>query len=79
MELGQGFASCKVLGAGGVVDYGGVYRCLPTGLLDAYIAMIPQFDVDSTPLGQRPLYVLLFIYRLWVSLTLTHLKGWVEG
>ena len=26
--------------------------------LDAYIAIIPKVDVDSTPLGQRPLCVL---------------------
>ena len=26
----------------------------PQGLLDAYIAMIPKADGDSTPLGQRP-------------------------
>ena len=30
----------------------------PQGLLDAYIAMIPKVDGDSTPLGQRPLSVL---------------------
>ena len=27
---------------------------LPQGLSDAYIAMIPKADGDSTPLGQRP-------------------------
>ena len=27
----------------------------PQGLLDAYIAMIPKAEGDSTPLGQRPL------------------------
>ena len=27
----------------------------PQGFLDAYIAMIPKADGDSTPLGQRPL------------------------
>ena len=31
----------------------------PDGLLDAYIAMIPKTDGDATPLGQRPLSVLL--------------------
>ena len=30
-------------------------RVWPQGLLDAYIAMIPKADGDSTPLGQRPL------------------------
>ena len=30
----------------------------PQGLLDAYIAMIPKADGDSTPLGQQPLSVL---------------------
>ena len=36
----------------------------PEGLLDAKIAMIPQVDGDATPLGQRPLCVLLVIYRV---------------
>ena len=35
----------------------------PQGLLDAYIAIIPKADGDSTPLGQRPLRVLLVVYR----------------
>ena len=36
----------------------------PQGLLDAYIAMIPKADGDSTPSGQRPLSVLPVVYRL---------------
>ena len=40
----------------------------PQGLLDAYIAMIPKADGDSTFLGQRPLSVLPVVYRLWASL-----------
>ena len=51
----------------------------PQGLLDADIAMIPKADGDSTPLGQRPLSVLPVVYRLWASLRLGHLRGWVEG
>ena len=51
----------------------------PQGLLDAYIAMIPKADGDSAPLGQRPLSVLLVVYRLWASLRLGHLREWVEG
>ena len=35
------------------------------GLLDAYIAMIPKVDGDSTPFGQRLLSVLPVVYRLW--------------
>ena len=50
----------------------------PDGLLDAYIAMIPKADGDSTPLGQRPLSVLPVVYRLWASLRLGHLLEWVE-
>ena len=50
----------------------------PQGLLDAYIAMIPKADGDSTPLGQRPLSVLPVVYRLWASLRLGHLREWVE-
>ena len=38
----------------------------PQGLLDAYIAMIPKADGDSTPLDQRPLSVLPVVYRLWL-------------
>ena len=51
----------------------------PQGLLDAYIAMIPKADGDSTPLGQRPLSVLPVVYRLWASLRLGHLREWLEG
>ena len=36
----------------------------PEGLLDAYIAMIPKADGDTTPLGQRPLCVLPVVYRI---------------
>ena len=48
----------------------------PQGLLDAYIAMIPKAEGDSTPLGQRPLCVLPLVYRLWASVRLAHLKEW---
>ena len=51
----------------------------PQGLLDAYIAMIPEADGDSTPPGQRPLSVFPVVYRLWASLRLGHLREWVEG
>ena len=51
----------------------------PQGLLDAYVAMIPEVGGDSTPLGQRPLCVLPIVYRLWASLRLGHLREWVEG
>ena len=51
----------------------------PQGLLDAYIAMIPKADGDSTFPGQRPLSVLQVVYRLWASLRLGHLREWVEG
>ena len=51
----------------------------PQGLLDAYIAMIPKADGDSTPLGQRPLSVLRVVCRLWASLRLGHLREWVDG
>ena len=51
----------------------------PQGLLDAYVAMIPKADGDSTPLVQRPLSVLPVVYRLLASLRLGHLREWVEG
>ena len=44
----------------------------PQGLLDAYIAMIPKADGDSTPLVNGPLSVLPVVYRLWASLRLGH-------
>ena len=48
----------------------------PQGLLDAYIAMIPKAEGDSTPLGQRPSCVLPVVYRLWASVRLAHLQEW---
>ena len=51
----------------------------PQGLLDAYIAMIPKADGDSTPPGQRPLSVLPVVYRLWASLRLGHLRCGLRG
>ncbi len=44
------------------------------GLFDAYIAMIPKMDGDSTSLGQRPLCVLPIALWLWASVGLMHLK-----
>ena len=49
------------------------------GLLDAYIALIPKVDGDATPLQQRPLCVLLVVYRLWASVRLGHLTGWCQS
>ena len=51
----------------------------PQGLLDAYIAMIPKAEGDSTPLGQRPLCVLPVVYRLWASVRLNHLRDWFSS
>ena len=51
----------------------------PDGLLDAYIAMIPKADGDSTSLGQRPLCVLPIAYRLWASVRLLHLREWFQS
>ena len=47
----------------------------PQGLLDAYIALIPKADRDSTPWVNGPSVV----YRLWASLRLGHLRELVEG
>ena len=65
---------CVLLGSrdGGAVEYGGYG-------LDAYIAMIPKADGDSTHLEHRPLCVLPVVERLWASLWLAHLKDWVKG
>ena len=51
----------------------------PQGLLDAYIAMIPKAEGDSTPLGQRPLCVLPVVYLLWASVRLAHLRDWFSS
>ena len=58
-----------------LIETSGVW---PQGFLDAYIAMIPKADGDSTLLGQRPLSVLPVVCRLWASLRLGHLREWVE-
>ena len=49
------------------------------GLLDAYIAMIPKTDGDSTPLGQRPLSVLPIVYRVWASAWTGQLEDWFKS
>ena len=59
-----------------LVETNGVW---PQGLLDAYIALIPKADGDSTPLGQGPLSVLPVVYRLWASLRLGHLRELPES
>ena len=51
----------------------------PQGLLDAYIAMIPKAEGDSTPIGLRPLCVLRVVYRLWASVRLAHLEKWFSS
>ena len=51
----------------------------PEGLLDAYIAMIPQVGGDSTPLGQRPLSVLPVPYRIWASARMKQLEDWFQS
>ena len=48
----------------------------PDGLLDAYIAMIPEVDGDATPLGHRPLSVLPVVYRIWASARMGQLEDW---
>ena len=47
----------------------------PEGLLDAYIALIPETDGDATPLGLRPVCVLPIAYRVWVSARMSQLEG----
>ena len=39
--------------------------------------MIPTADGDATPLGQRPLCVLPVVCRIWASVRLRHLDGWL--
>ena len=51
----------------------------PEGLLDAYIALIPLADGDATPLGQRPLSVLLVVHRIWASARMVHWEEWFKS
>ena len=51
----------------------------PKGLLDAFIAMIPETDGDATPLGQRPLGVLPIAYRIWDSAWMLQLEDWFQS
>ena len=51
----------------------------PDGLLDAFFAMIPKTDGDSTPLGQRPLSVLPIVYRVWASARMSQLEDWFKS
>ena len=46
----------------------------PQGLLDVFIAMNPWAEGDSTPLGQRPFWVLSVVYRIWSSVRLAHIQ-----
>ena len=46
--------------------------------MDAYIAMIPKVDGDAT-LGQRPLCVLLVVWRLWASVRMGLLEEWIRS
>ena len=56
-----------------------IFGVWPDGLLDAYIAMIPQIDGDAAPIGQRPLSVLPVIYRVWASARLGQLDDWFRS
>ena len=51
----------------------------PQGLLDAYIAMIPEAEGDSTSLGQRPSCVLPVVYRLWASIRPARIQDWFHS
>ena len=41
--------------------------------------MIPKTDGDATPLGQRPLSVLLVVYRIWASARMVQLESWFKS
>ena len=49
----------------------------PEGLLDAYIAMIPEVGGDATPLS--PLCVLPVVYRVWASARMVQLDSWFKS
>ena len=41
--------------------------------------MIPMFDGDATPIGQRPLCVFPVVYRLWAPDRLRRSEAWVKS
>ena len=43
---------------------------------DAYSAMIPKAEGDSSLLGQGPLRVLPVVYCFWTSVPLSHIQDW---
>ena len=43
------------------------------------IAMILKVGGDSTPLGQRPLSVLLVVCGIWASARMKQLEGWFKS
>ena len=49
----------------------------PEGLLDAYIAMIPEVGGDAIPLS--PLCVLPVVYRVWASARMVQLDSWFKS
>ena len=51
----------------------------PDGLLDAYIAMIPETDGDAAFLGQRPLSALPVVHRIWASARMVQLEEWFKS
>ena len=82
---GWGWRELKVLP---VSWYDGLARILtkfedigvwPDGLLDAYIAMIPETDGDATPVCQRPLTVHPIVYCIWASARMGQLEGWFRS
>ena len=48
-------------------------------VLDAYIAVIPKTDGDSTHLRQRPLSVLPIVHRVWASARMGQLEDWFKS
>ena len=51
----------------------------PHHLLDAYIVMISEEGGDAITIGQRPLSLLPFVYRLWSTVRLSHIQDWFES
>eukprot|EP00972_Heterocapsa_arctica_P026938 3963498-Heterocapsa_arctica.AAC.1 len=48
----------------------------PMGLRGALVALLPKKD-DSSPLAQRPISRLPFVYRLWAAARSHILKKWL--
>ena len=52
---------------------------MPDAVIHALMPLIPKEEGGVPPLGQRPLTLLSFLYRLWAAARLSQLKPWLKA